>query len=246
MSANYTRIRFRFKTEEDWNSFVLKGNSDPDNCGGFSDGAISMGGGMFLDESTLGAFVEYLSEQIGDNGIIIADTTNYSVDPYACCAFYLGDKVRQALFCREDDDVGGDYQENFEFCGKSEKYDIVSSVSIKDIPAWLEYGGFELNEKEKEMLSLVLEKVDDEDSEEEEDMHTWEVFPDEYEYVKELLQGKSLPKPVEDLAKELVDEYLHAPSCFLAEDEMYMPFFGDEFNRFTAFVTEDIAKRFPQ
>lgn len=246
MSANQTRIYVRFKTEEDFAALGLPTTPDSDNRGGLMEGAISFGGEMILDECSLGAFVEVISAQVGETGIILADTTNWSVDPFAYCVFYLGGKVRRAFFGYGNvETIDGFPTEEYDFYGESEKADLTSRTDIRDVFSWLEYGGFELSDEEREIASLVAaepeeseEYVFDDDSD-----PIWEVFPDEYEFVKNLLEGKNLSKPVDEQAKELLEEYLDPETCFLGAGELYMPFF-DGFESFTAFATKDIEKRF--
>lgn len=86
-------------------------------------------------EDELYGIVEAISKTLGDEGIIISDTTNINVDPYNYCVLYLGDKVR------------GEY-----FDCDCKKRNMFFNTLISDIPEWLSYGSFSINEKEKEQL----------------------------------------------------------------------------------------------
>lgn len=79
--------------------------------------------------------VHRFAEKLGEDGIIIADSTDLNVDPYDDCIYYLGGRVREKTF-----DVYNDKAEMF------------FDTSIEDIPAWLNYGGFTVNSREKQIL----------------------------------------------------------------------------------------------
>lgn len=85
-------------------------------------------------ESELTGIVKALAATLGEDGIIIADTTNINVDPYDYCIYYLGSYVHTQEF------------------GERNKCGMFFETDIEDIPGWLNYGGFSASEAEKKVL----------------------------------------------------------------------------------------------
>ena len=121
------KVWSKFKDEDD-SGFDLAKLAETDSASFVIDSEWS------VMEDELTGIVQALSETLGEEGIIIADTTNINVDPYNYCILYLGAHVRTKEFA----------------WGK--KASMHFETNINDIPAWLSYGGFDVSKKEKEVL----------------------------------------------------------------------------------------------
>lgn len=84
-------------------------------------------------ERELDGTVQSLAKTLGQEGMIIADTTNINVDPYDYCVLYLGERV---------------------FCETYSSYyhDMFSETNIANIAEWLNYGKFSLTMRDREYL----------------------------------------------------------------------------------------------
>ena len=94
----------------------------------------------FAVEDELTDIVKALAKTLGKDGIIIADTRDFNVDPYDFCVYYLGADVHTEEFSI--------------FRGKS-KCGMFLETRIEDIDGWLSYGGFRVTQEEKEVLSRL-------------------------------------------------------------------------------------------
>lgn len=136
MSQYTSRIHIKVSSPKVWSKFEDEDDASFD----LAEIAKTQRTSFIIDgewsavEDELKGVVEALSETLGEDGIIIADTTNINVDPYDYCILYLGSHVRTEEFAR----------------GK--KAAMAFETSISDIPGWLRYGGFHVSEKEKEVL----------------------------------------------------------------------------------------------
>jgi len=89
-------------------------------------------------------FVSAIADYLEADGIIIADNTCLSVDPYTFVAMYFGDEVRTEYFEIDYDD----------FSPGDKMCDLFEKADIKRIPEYLRYGShFRFNEKEKDVLA---------------------------------------------------------------------------------------------
>ena len=95
---------------------------------------------LFAVEDELTDIVKALAKTLGKDGIIIADTRDFNVDPYDFCVYYLGADVHTEEFSI--------------FRGKS-KCGMFLETRIEDIDGWLSYGGFRVTQEEKEVLSRL-------------------------------------------------------------------------------------------
>ena len=138
MSQYSSRICIKVSSPEVWRRF-----EDSDDAGfdldeladtGQTKCAIDVGCWV---EDEINSIVEALAETLGDEGIIIADTTNINVDPYNYCVYYLGDCVKT---------------EEFSIYHYNSKCEMFFKTDIYDIAGWLSYGGFPVSDAEREQL----------------------------------------------------------------------------------------------
>ena len=140
MSQYSTRIHIKVRTPDVWLRY-----KDEDDAG-FDLAELAetnqtsdiINGERSAVEAELDGIVDALSEQLVEDGIIIADTTNINVDPYDYCVFYLGDGVRSREFM---------YSEMF------------FDTSIQDICGWLNHGKFSTSKTEKQVLFFHKSKI---------------------------------------------------------------------------------------
>lgn len=138
MSQYYSRICIKVSSPEVWRRF-----EDEDDAGfDLAELADTRHTKYVIDEACwvegeIDGIVEALAETLGDEGIIIADTTNINVDPYNYCVYYLGECVET---------------EEFSIYRHESKCEMFSETNISDIAGWLSYGGFRVSESEKEQL----------------------------------------------------------------------------------------------
>jgi len=137
MAQYESRIHIKVLSPSIWSKFKDTDDASYDlaNLADSNETSYVSDGCYYEDE--LASTVEALSVTLGEDGIIIADTTNINVDPYNYCCYYLGDKVKTDYF-----DI--DY--------KKSKSEMFFNTSIYDIIEWLDYGEFSLSEKEKKHL----------------------------------------------------------------------------------------------
>ena len=139
MSQYYSRLHIKVSSPKIWSRF----EDEDDASFGLAELADTNDTSFVFDdewssmEDELTGIVSALSETLGEDGIIIADTTNINVDPYNYCIYYLGDRV---------------HTEEFSIYSDEDKCEMHDEVSIGDIPGWLSYGEFSISKKEKEVL----------------------------------------------------------------------------------------------
>ena len=133
MSQYSSRIHIKVSSPDVWLKYKDEDDADFDlaNLAVSNRTAYIIDGEWSADEDELTGIVEALSETLGKDGIIIADTTNINVDPYDYCICYFGDGVRTKEF------------------GYSEMF---FKTSIADIAGWLNFGRFRLSSREKDTL----------------------------------------------------------------------------------------------
>lgn len=103
-----------------------------------NDTSFVIDGEWSCQEDTLLSIVASLANSLGNEGIVIADTTNINVDPYDHCVYYLGDGVKATEFStfNDTDNLGM----------------MFFQTDIHNIAEWLKYGKFNLSKKEKKQL----------------------------------------------------------------------------------------------
>lgn len=99
-----------------------------------------------LDESELSGFVQRVVESLEGKCIVVADTTNINVDPYAYYVYYFGDKVK-------DDTIYFD-----EFDDDNDEMDQYFISDINDIKNWIKLTNVRLNSIEKEIVTNEILK----------------------------------------------------------------------------------------
>ena len=141
----YSRLNIKVKSPKVWDKFKDTDDASFDLARLSSTSETSYSIDCCYLEDELFGIVKALSETLEDDGIIISDTNNINVDPYNYCVYYLGDGVKDDYFSILDDERG----------------EMASETSIDDIAGWLDYGGFSVSKKEKEILSeFGIEVVD--------------------------------------------------------------------------------------
>ena len=138
MSQYYSRLHIKVSSPQIWKKFEDEDDASFD----LAKLAETNHTSFVIDdwssrEERLTKIVKVLSETLGPDGIIIADTTNINIDPYNYCIFYLGGKVRK---------------HEFSIYSKEEKCEMHFETSISDISGWLSYGEFRVSKEEKEQL----------------------------------------------------------------------------------------------
>ena len=139
MSQYFSRLHIKVSSPKIWSRF----EGEDDASFGLAELAETDHTSYVIDdewssrEDKLTGIVSALSKTLGEDGIIIADTTNINVNPYNYCIYYLGAQV---------------YTEEFSIYSDKDKCEMHSEVSIGDIPGWLSYGEFSISQKEKEVL----------------------------------------------------------------------------------------------
>ena len=224
MSLNHTRIYVVAESKDAFLKLSLAQDPSAGERACTLAGPLFIGEDICLDEETLPMFVNIIAEELGDKGLLIADTTNESVDPYTFFCYYLGDSVKsgymteeKALMCHETD--------------------------IEDVMGWLAYGSFILSEHEQQRLDTIA--LPDSKSPLDEPNDLKEAFSDEYDYLVGLLNTYSTVSDAEKTAQALLIEYLGGDVCFLGSGQMYMPMFDDnEFEEFKKYSERDISHRF--
>ena len=224
MSLNHTRIYVVAESEDAFLKLSLAQDPSAGERACTLAGPLFIGEDICLDEETLPMFVNIIAEELGDKGLLIADTTNESVDPYTFFCYYLGDSVKsgymteeKALMCHETD--------------------------IEDVMGWLAYGSFILSEHEQQRLDTIA--LPDIKSPLDEPYDLKEAFSDEYDYLVGLLNTYSTVSDAKKTAQALLIEYLGGDVCFLGPGQMYMPMFDDnEFEEFKKYAERDISHRF--
>lgn len=143
MSQYTSRIHIKVSSPSVWGKFIDEDDASFDlaELANTKNASFIIDGEWSVFEDELHGIVYALAETLGEDGIIIADTTNINVDPYNFCTFFLGDEVRAEEF-------GIDYFGE-DFDGKSEMH---FETDINNVPAWLSYGEFEISPKEAEVL----------------------------------------------------------------------------------------------
>ena len=138
MSQYATRLHIKVTSPRIWSRF--KGEDDAGF--GLAECALTNETSYIIDqewgctEDEIKGIVNTLAKTLGNEGIIIADTTNINVDPYNYCVFYLGDHVRVA---------------NFNIYFGRDKCAMHFEQGISDIAGWLSYGKFKVSEVEREV-----------------------------------------------------------------------------------------------
>lgn len=139
MSEYYSRLHIRVFSPEVWNKFEGNRSYDLEDIIDYfpklaEEGATSLVlNNWSWNEIELEDKVKVLKETLGQDGIVISDTNNISVDSYNYCVYYLGGRLRKKSFNRSN---------------------MFRETNIKDIPSWLNYGEFfKVSEKEEMVLS---------------------------------------------------------------------------------------------
>ena len=139
MSEYYSRLHIRVSSPEVWKRFEGNHRFDLQDIIGYFPILAKEGATSFVinnwswNEIELEDKVKVLKETLGQDGIVISDTNNISVDSYNYCVYYLGGRLRKKSFNRSN---------------------MFRETNIKDIPSWLNYGGFfKISEKEATVLS---------------------------------------------------------------------------------------------
>lgn len=135
MSQYISRIYIKVKCSSTWSRFkdvaineIHLEELEKINRASFTiDGSYS--------EGELEDVVERISQKLGTDGIVIADTTNVNIDTYEYCVYYLGEGVKIDFF-------EGDHK----------KYNMFFETDIANVPEWLNYGKFSLSKREQEQL----------------------------------------------------------------------------------------------
>ena len=91
MSLNHTRIYVVAESKDAFLKLSLAQDPSAGERACTLAGPLFIGEDICLDEETLPMFVNIIAEELGDKGLLIADTTNESVDPYTFFCYYLGD-----------------------------------------------------------------------------------------------------------------------------------------------------------
>ena len=100
-------------------------------------------GDWSMTESELFSFAADIAQYLGEDGIVIADCTSDSVDPFTYCVFYLGDGIRT---------------ECFESCGSRHGREFSSMFDKTDIKKphkWLTYAHFSVSQQEIKVLGKL-------------------------------------------------------------------------------------------
>ena len=147
MSQYTSRIHIKVKSPHVWEKFI-----DQDD-GGFGLAELADGETRsFVIDGEWSALPEELDDMVyslagtlGQDGIIIADTTNINVSPFNYCVFCLGDEVWGATFRQRDPESDQDPHE-------PDRSAMHFETEITDIPQWLTYGGFAANAREHYVL----------------------------------------------------------------------------------------------
>ncbi|MBD5156631.1 MAG: hypothetical protein HDT13_03215 [Butyrivibrio sp.] len=95
-------------------------------------------GDWSITEQKLTYFVCVIASALGNDGIVIADTTNINVDPYTFCAYSKGCNVKTKVF--------GTNSKNAE---------MIHETNINNIAEWLNFGKFRFNDEEKSQLNAL-------------------------------------------------------------------------------------------
>ena len=139
MSQYYGRIHIKVKEPQIWERFkdTDDANFDLADLASTNQTSFVYDDDWCVVEFELEGIVAALAKTLGEDGIIIADTTNANVDPYIYCVFYLGDTTHIDYFSVLD---------------KSKKVEKMLEISIEDIATWLDYGKFKISQKEQKVL----------------------------------------------------------------------------------------------
>lgn len=164
-----SRIHIRVKNASDWEKlFSLEiygfnicatGREEFGNIKGL-DYIIENNWG--LREDRLKMFVEKVYERLGENAIIIADTTNEKLHPRNYCVYYLGDRVVAGYFF-DIDDMEEEFDESLYYPREANMF---FSTKIKNIRKWTDFGAVRLNKKEKKFVEAFLRKKTEKDTKE--------------------------------------------------------------------------------
>lgn len=136
MSQHTSRIHIKVSSPKIWQKFVDEDDASFKlaKLANTEKTSFIIDGDWSVVEKELTGIVKALSETIGEDGIIIADTTDINVDPYNYCILYLGTCVHTVSIVSDD------------------KCEMAFKTDIRKIPQWLSYGGFSISEKEKQVL----------------------------------------------------------------------------------------------
>ena len=152
MSQYYSRIHIKVKEPNIWKKF-----EDTDDASfNLADLAEQNETSFIIDgdwscmEYEIEGIVSAISKTLGNDGIIIADTTNINVDPYDYCVYYLGKRVHTEYYNSLDYyEEEYEYEEDDDTCNTG---DMFHDTDIKDIAGWLNYGEFSLSKAEIKKL----------------------------------------------------------------------------------------------
>lgn len=154
MSQYNSRIHIKVADPSVWGKFKGVDDAEFDLAALAEEGCTS----FVLDdwccvEDELLGIVSALAETLGKDGIIIADTTNINVDPYAYIVYSVGYGVHDK------------YHNNSEYCFETNIFDLIECLSYKNHFAFnakelkvLQYNGIErVKEGRKFVFKLILE-----------------------------------------------------------------------------------------
>lgn len=100
MSQYCSRLHIRVTSPEVWRRFVDADDASFDlaRLADSGDKVFTYDADWSCVEDEIFGIVSALAETIGEDGLIIADTTNINVDPFNYCVFYFGDSVETEEF----------------------------------------------------------------------------------------------------------------------------------------------------
>ena len=145
MSQYYSRINIIVSSQQVWGRFKNEYDAGLDLASLERESitkSFVMDDEWSCTERELKNIVNRLSIRLGQDGIIIADTCDFNVDPYNYCVFYLGGRISESY-------------------KKTKKCNMFHQTSIKNVTDWLKYGAFEFSDIEKKQLSKCGIRVND-------------------------------------------------------------------------------------
>lgn len=140
-SRLYLKVNARdvFKRLNDVTAFGITGEKLFKGC--VSEYVID--GDCSMTDSELYSLVTQIVGRLGEDGIVIADCTSASVDPFTYCVFYLGDRIRSDCF-----EIGSGKSKRKEWLSE-----MLSHTRIDEPHEWLTYAHFDVSNRGKKVLS---------------------------------------------------------------------------------------------
>ncbi|WP_026497775.1 hypothetical protein [Butyrivibrio sp. WCD2001] len=156
------------------------------------------------DDDQLLGLVKEIAKNIKNDGVVIADTIEYNVDPCVFGAYCFGGRVHSCV-CEGDDD--GNLQ---------------SDVEINDIQKWIELSGCDISKKEVSNLKQYSIKAKEHKPEKEESFETKIIVTDTE---KGNIQNTLKRVPWLNSEKTLYD-IITGPDCNLFYGDVYQNIFS--------------------